>query len=266
MVELRASTDISLAELAGLFTAGYEGYYVPFAIEEPTLAYMVDVFDLDLAHSVIAVEDGTPVGLANLGRRDDGTWLGGAGVVRACRRAGVGELLTRALLDRARGVGAARMVLEVIVENTPAIALYEKLGFEKTRELEVISLGEAAETSGAAVEVPIEVARSLIAARRDWHEPWQRADGTLEKLLCRDPAPQALVSGDAAAIYRVEGGRVNLIQAAGGAGGLRALVATVRANGPVTALNYPSGGPVAAVLAEAGGDVVLRQYEMAVAL
>ena len=46
--ELRPSTDFSSGELADLFTAAYEGYFVPFAVDEATFGYMVDVFDLDL--------------------------------------------------------------------------------------------------------------------------------------------------------------------------------------------------------------------------
>src|SRR5262245_52171422 len=101
---------------------------------------MVEVFDLDPAASLVAVDAGQPIGLANLGRRGERTWLGGIGVVPARRGQGVGELLNRKLLDRARALGANEMALEVIVENAPAIALYEKLGFEQVRDLDVLSL------------------------------------------------------------------------------------------------------------------------------
>lgn len=260
-VQLRASTEFSIAALAELFTAAYEGYYVPFNVDEQALAYMVDAFDLDLAESLVAVEDGTPVGLANLGRRGERTWLGGIGVVRDRRRAGHGEMLADALLARARAVGAREMVLEVIVENAPAIALYEKLGFAATRELEVLSLA-ADEGGGEAEELPLEAAQALIVARRDSPEPWQRGDETLANLSRRQPKPQALASGDAAAVYRVDGARVSLLQAAGGERGLHDVVAALRAKGVVSAVNYPAGGPVAQVLRAAGADVVLRQYEM----
>ena len=263
-VALRPSTEFSSAELAELFTAGYEGYFVPFKVDEPTVMYMTEVFDIDVARSVVAVDDGTRVGLANLGLRGERTWLGGVGVVAARRRTGVGELLTRGLMERAREAGATEMLLEVITKNTPAIALYEKLGFERVRELDVLSL-PADPAGGLAEDVPLEVARALIAARRDGPEPWQRADETLAHLAARDLAPAALVSGDAAAIYR-PGPVVGLIQAAGGEGGLRAIVAALRAIGPVSAVNYPSGGEVSLALRNAGAEVSLRQYEMVAAL
>jgi len=134
-VEFRRSTEFSLAELASVFTAAYHGYVIPFEVDESHLEYMVEVFDLDLSRSLVAVERDRPVGLANLGRRRERTWLGGVGVVRDRRGSGVGESLTRTLLDHAREAGAREMLLEVIVENAPAIALYEKLGFVQTNEM-----------------------------------------------------------------------------------------------------------------------------------
>jgi ribosomal protein S18 acetylase RimI-like enzyme len=124
--DLRPASAFTNAELAALFTAAYEGYAIPFTVDEPTFAFMVDAFDLDIDQSLVAVEDETAVGLANLGRRGRRTWLGGVGVAPARRREGIGELLTRSLLDRAAALGATEMRLEVIVENEPAIRLYEK--------------------------------------------------------------------------------------------------------------------------------------------
>ncbi|RSX58181.1 GNAT family N-acetyltransferase [Bifidobacterium samirii] len=53
------------------------------------------------------------------------------GVGRAYQRRGIAAAMMAYLIDRARGQGARRMLLEVSVENAPAIALYERLGFER---------------------------------------------------------------------------------------------------------------------------------------
>ena len=45
------------------------------------------------------------------------------------RRRGIGESLLSALLTRARENGIVRVTLDVRVSNTPALALYQKLGF-----------------------------------------------------------------------------------------------------------------------------------------
>lgn len=261
-VQVRPSAELSHGELAELFTAAYEGYFVPFGVDEATFAFMVDVFDLDLERSLVAMQDGTAVGLANLGRRGARTWLGGVGVVPSRRRQGIGELLTRNLLEQAGAVEATEMSLEVIVENRPAISLYEKLGFVQIRELEVLSLA-AAEPDGEDAEAStLDAARAFIRARRDREEPWQRADAAVDRLLQRDPAPEAMVAGEAAAVYRVIGDNVGLVQAAGDGRGLAAVLASLRAKGKVTALNYPAGGEVAEALRVLGADLSLRQYEM----
>ena len=63
-VEFRRSSEFSLAELASVFTASYDGYFIPFVIDEAQLRYMIEVFDLDLSRSLVAVERERPVGLA----------------------------------------------------------------------------------------------------------------------------------------------------------------------------------------------------------
>jgi ribosomal protein S18 acetylase RimI-like enzyme len=203
-VEFRRSSDFSLPDLASVFTASYEGYLIPFVVDETQLRYMIEVFDLDVSRSLVAVERDRPVGLANLGRRGEMTWLGGVGVMPSHRGSGVGESLSRMLLDQARETGAREMVLEVIVENTRAFALYEKLGFMPTRELQVLSLGSAAEHSEAR-ETDLEVARRVVAATRSAPEPWQRADETVANLTRRGSTPRAIIADGAAAIFSQEG-------------------------------------------------------------
>ena len=261
-MQLCPSTELSYGELAALFTAAYEGYFVPFAIDEASLEFMVDVFDLDLQRSLVAVEGGSAVGLANLGRRAARTWLGGVGVIPSRRGEGIGEQLTRTLLEQAGAVGATEMVLEVIVENHPAISLYEKLGFVRTRELEVLSLIAGEPGGNGAERVSVDDARALVRARRDGEEPWQRSDDTVDRLLERDPPAEAIAAGGAAAVYRVTGDSVGLVQAAGDDAGLAAILASLRARGTVTAVNYPVGGQVAEAFHALGADVPLRQYEM----
>lgn len=261
-VQLRPSTELSCGELAALFTAAYEGYFVPFSVDEATLEFMVHVFDLDLQRSFVAVEDGTAVGLANLARRGACTWLSGVGVIPSRRGEGIGELLTRGLLEQAGAAGATEMVLEVIVDNHAAISLYEKLGFASTRELQVLSLAAGEPDGNRAEKVSVDDARALVRACREEEEPWQRSDDTVDRLLERDPPPEAIAAGGAAAVYRVTGDSVGLVQAAGDGAGLAAILASLRARGKVTAVNYPAGGEVADAMHALGADMPLRQYEM----
>jgi hypothetical protein len=89
LIELRRSSELARAELAQLFTAAYEGYAVPFEVDESRLAHMVGAFDLDLDRSLVAWDGGAALGLANLGLRGDRTWLGGDGVIARARRRGM---------------------------------------------------------------------------------------------------------------------------------------------------------------------------------
>ena len=53
------------------------------------------------------------------------------GVDRAHQGRGLGTRLMEGLVDRARAQGARRVLLEVRVDNGPALALYQRLGFTR---------------------------------------------------------------------------------------------------------------------------------------
>ena len=79
--------------------------------------------------SFVAEVDGAIVGHLGMhgeGRMDLGMW-----VAKEWRGAGVGTALIEAALEYARERRAYKVSLEVWPHNTPAIALYEKFGFER---------------------------------------------------------------------------------------------------------------------------------------
>lgn len=77
-------------------------------------------------------QDGTDrlVGYAGLWFDGDVAQVMTIGVAVAAQRRGLGALLLTALVDRAWELGAQAVLLEVRVDNAPAIALYERFGFE----------------------------------------------------------------------------------------------------------------------------------------
>jgi GNAT superfamily N-acetyltransferase len=256
-LELRSARSLAPGERAELFNAAYEGYLIPFHVDETSMAFMDDAFDLDLDASRIAVRDAEPVGLGNLGLRGEDAWIGGVGVVPSARRTGVGEALMRALHEQARDRGVRRIWLEVIFENTGAFALYEKLGYRTVRDVEVWSLPatEADGASHSAGELPVPEAQARVHGLRSGREPWQRADETLAHYT----DARGLATDTGVAVYRPSGGHVQLVQIAGEpAPVLRAL----RALGQVSVLNLPEDDATAPVLRELGGSVVVRQHEM----
>jgi ribosomal protein S18 acetylase RimI-like enzyme len=248
--ELRTARSLSPAERAALFNAAYEGYLLPFHVDEQQLAFMDDAFDLDLDASRIAFRDGEPVGLGNLGLRGEEAWIGGLGMVPSARRSGIGEALMRGLHEQARQRGVRRVWLEVIVENTGALALYEKLGYELVQDVEVWTL-PAAEGEHAAHEVPAAEAKAQLPER---HEPWQRADGTLSHY----DDVRGLVTDGGAMLFCVR----STAQLQQYAGEPEPLLQALRTFGDGYVLNLPADDPAAAVLRELGGSVVVRQHEM----
>src|SRR5262249_46060372 len=108
MSEIRSARSLSPAKRAELFNAAYEGYILPFHVDEEQLALMDKVFDFDRDASRVAFLDGKAIGLGNLDVRGDEAWIGGVGVVPSARRTGVGEALMRALHEQARELGVRR--------------------------------------------------------------------------------------------------------------------------------------------------------------
>jgi ribosomal protein S18 acetylase RimI-like enzyme len=257
-IALRPANSLTLAALAELFTAAYAGYVLPFAIDEPTLRFMVDAFDIDLAASRVAFRDDEPVGLANLARRVDEAWIGGIGVVPSARRRGVAETLMGALHEEARARGVTQVWLEVIEQNESAFRLYEKLGYEVVREVEVWALAEDS-TPGSAREVPAAEAHARIRKVRTGREPWQRDDRTLEN----HDGLRGLETDAGAAVVKVSG-RVQLVQIAGS--DPHELLRTARTLGAVVALNFPADDPVVAAVRDLGGTLTVRQREMVLRL
>jgi ribosomal protein S18 acetylase RimI-like enzyme len=259
-LELHSAAGLDDDELAELFTAGYEGYLFPFVVDAPAVRFMTDVYDLDRRASRVAVRDGQRVGLANLGLRGTDAWIGGVGVVPPERRRGTGRALMLALHDEARSRGVERVWLEVIVENVGALRLYQDLGYEHVRDVEVWSLAGA---EGDAAEVDAAEAHAWVRTHRTEREPWQRDDASLASLT---ETRGVLVDG-AAAVVRVTGTRVAILQIEGSAEPLRRLLEGARSLGEtVSTLNLPVGHPAAVALKQLGGRVDVRQLEMSLAL
>lgn len=251
-IELRPASSLDLGELAELFNKAYSDYLVPFHLDPDRLGFMVEAFDLDLDASRIALRDGEPVGIGQLGIRAEDGWIGGLGVAPEARRSGIGELLMRALHDEGRARGLRRVWLEVIEANERAFLLYEKLGYRVVRDVEVWSLSGDHEP-GSAEQVSLDVASTLVADER---EPWQRSDASVARL----DDVQAIADDRSAAIFTVLGGRVLLLQIGGDA--LENVLRSLSAYGVIDALNLPRDGAAAKAFAALGGTLVVRQREL----
>ena len=252
-IELRPASSLSAAERVALFNAAYEDYVIPFRLDESALTGMIDWFDLDVEASRVAIRDGEPAGFGNLGLRGDQGWIGGVGVVTSARRQGIGELLMQALHDESAARGVKQVWLEVIEQNDAAYRLYEKLGYDLVRWVEVWTLS-AELPPGRTREVPVEQAHARIRDLRTKREPWQRSDAT----LAHYGDARGVETDEGAAIFRVAGA-AQVVQIAGEP---RELLQAVRSHGNVVMLNLPAGDPVGDAMRELGGSVTVRQREM----
>lgn len=83
-------------------------------------------------HIFIALLKGEPVGTCAIIKMADGGFeLAKMGVSPKAKGKGIGWLLGRACLEKARQLGAHRVYLESNTRLKPAISLYHKLGFKK---------------------------------------------------------------------------------------------------------------------------------------
>ena len=231
-MKLVPSDQFSLAELADLFNRGYEGYFVPMHVDEPTLKYMVDAWDIDATRSRVA----PGAGLCNLAIRGDRGWIGGIGVVPEERRKGVGRALMEAVLELA----PPTVLLEVIEANEPAIKLYESLGFVKTRVLGVWTV--------EAPEMPAQnVDRSPLGQTG---LPWQREDASL-------PPDYERVEVDGGSML-FRGGTVFQLEAESE----DAAAALLSRGAVLNYVNVPEGDVATGALQRLGGERRLKQFEM----
>jgi hypothetical protein len=135
------------------------------------------------------------------------------------------------------------VLLEVIEANEPAIRLYESLGFERTRVLEVWRVD--------APEVAAESVEQSTLGQVDL--PWQRADESL-------PPDYERVEVDGGAML-FRGGTVFQLEARDE----DAAAALLSRGRVLDYVNVPEGDVACGALRRLGGEMRLRQYEMVLA-
>jgi GNAT superfamily N-acetyltransferase len=259
-VELVPASRFSAAELAALFTAVYEGYQFPMRLDEAGFSYFTRAFSYDLDRSRVALRGGEPIGLAMLAIRGRRGWVGGVGDVPSVRRRGVGLALMEAVLGEAWAAGLATVQLEVLEPNDGAFRLYDRLGFEPTRMLEVWRL-DAEPPASVATPGDADEAAKWIRARRSRPEPWQRED---ESVAGNDHLEAFAVGERGRAIVRAVDGSVVVLQlVAEDVEAATELLAAARLRGDVLSFtNVLEGDPASVALAQLGGQLAVRQHEM----
>lgn len=114
----------------------FEQYVVPIFFSSEQLHLHMAYNDVDPGASPIWYdEEGNVVAAALLAIRGKRCWIGGFGVAPEQRRKGHAAALLDTLIAKARLLGCTAMQLEVLENNVPAIAVYERAGFRRIRRL-----------------------------------------------------------------------------------------------------------------------------------
>lgn len=132
------ASRFTVEELTAIYNRTRVDYMIPMPMDPARLEQYIESYDVDLDRSFVASEDGEPCGIAMLGVRAGRTWITRLGVVPSTRRSGMGEALSRRLLDESKALGVDFTMMEVIKDNIPAYRLFRKLGFYEVRELLIL--------------------------------------------------------------------------------------------------------------------------------
>jgi ribosomal protein S18 acetylase RimI-like enzyme len=121
------------------FLEAFADYPHRFEFDSVRFRNHINLNAVDLERSVGCFVDAELVGFTLNGF---GEWNGrptvydaGTGVVPKMRRRGVSEAMFDLMLPEFASSGARQLLLEVIVNNEPAVRLYSKLGFKVNRDL-----------------------------------------------------------------------------------------------------------------------------------
>ena len=90
----------------------------------------LEMVEADYAHYYVAEEDGEIAGCCGIRNIAGEGEITNVAVAKKFRRRGIGRALMEYMLKEAELLGMESATLEVRISNTPAIRLYESLGFQ----------------------------------------------------------------------------------------------------------------------------------------
>jgi ribosomal protein S18 acetylase RimI-like enzyme len=139
MYSAKMLNELTFDQALHIWNEGFKGYLVDVAMTLDAFIARIAKENLSISKSIVAFDGNKPVGILLNGIQElngiKTAWNGGTAVAPEYRKKGVGKFLveTTEEINRAEGVEVA--TLEAISENTPAIELYKKMGYEITDSL-----------------------------------------------------------------------------------------------------------------------------------
>lgn len=147
MITFGRMNQLSITEIVQLWNRSFTGYLIPVQMTESLLLARLGKLKISPRHSVVAYKEGRAVGFVSQAIETIGgkriAWNGGTGVVPEERGTGVGAALVAEALRVLKTEKVDMATLEAIETNTPAIRLYEKMGYHIVSPLYFYSLSKA---------------------------------------------------------------------------------------------------------------------------
>lgn len=130
-IEIRRVEDYSdeLVEMYLEFSPEDRAQGIPPTNEE-AIREWIEAVTVENCHNVVAFHEGRPVGHVMLVDDTEDAYELAIFVLQEYQGAGIGTELVRTVLGEAQSEGIERVWLSVERWNTPAVALYQKIGFE----------------------------------------------------------------------------------------------------------------------------------------
>lgn len=209
-----------------------------------------------------------------------GDWRGarsgydaGTGVVASHRGQGVASDMMQRSLELLRDAGATRYVLEVLQSNAAAFRVYERLGFEVTRELLCWTLDRPARRPNSTTIVTTATIDRPPDEMWDWSPSWQNSSDSIRRTS--EPRTVLLAKLDDRAVgYAIVFPSGDLAQFAVAKDCRRQGVGTALINAAREAsenslriINTDAGDSGASTFLQSiGAEETVRQYEMALSI
>ncbi|WDL98391.1 GNAT family N-acetyltransferase [Alicyclobacillus sp. ALC3] len=126
-------SECTFEQAIQVWNKGFEGYFADVTMSLDGFIARLSAVGLSAEGSIVAWENNQPVGFILNGFRTVRgvkiAWNGGTGVDPQFRGTGYGRRMMEACLDVYKEHDVDIAYLEAIAQNTPAIALYERMGY-----------------------------------------------------------------------------------------------------------------------------------------
>ncbi|MHB8074840.1 GNAT family N-acetyltransferase [Desulfosporosinus fructosivorans] len=177
-------TQINLIEMTEIWNRCWRGYYYDMWFTPDQMRAWLDLTQVSPQHSMAIFVDDQIAGFALLSLEGVDGWIAGTCIDPNYRRKGLFTALMRLELDLARRLGLKRVYLEVLEQN-PALKIYQSLGFTQIRQLNIYRVHTNNENSKRTMDtcpldlIPLE---TYFYNRRSLFKPaWQRREGYLKR-------------------------------------------------------------------------------------